>query len=149
MNHSDEGLTLETSAFFTLNGGKSTFSTQLFTLNYLLYSPTDTTPQFLERLSPFIETMVRVYVRGVDVFGPNSARVKMTLKGIKTYLCPRTCFKLYYYYYHLGRCGAIINWKKMSTTQCKQSYACASTLNDILACQNLYCGSQNVPQHAT
>ena len=39
--------------------------------------------------------------------------------------------------------------KKMSTTQCKQSYACASRLNDILACQNLYRGSQNVPQHAT
>ena len=37
----------------------------------------------------------------------------------------------------------------MSTTQCKQSYACASRLNDVLACQNLYCGSQNVPQHAT
>ena len=63
MNHSDEGLTLEMS-IFTLNGGKSTFSTQLFTLNYLLYSPTDTTPQFLQRLSPFIETMVRVYVHG-------------------------------------------------------------------------------------
>ena len=35
-NRSDEGLTLETSAFFTLYGGQFTFSTQLLTLNYLL-----------------------------------------------------------------------------------------------------------------
>ena len=46
-NRSDEGLTLETSAFFTLYGGQFTISTQLLTLNYLLYSPTDAAPQFL------------------------------------------------------------------------------------------------------
>ena len=34
-------------SFFTLYGGQSTFSTQLLTLNYLLYSPTDAVPQFL------------------------------------------------------------------------------------------------------
>ena len=35
-NRFDEGLTLETSAFFTLYGGQYTFSTQLLTINYLL-----------------------------------------------------------------------------------------------------------------
>ena len=30
------------------------FSTQLITLNYLLYSPTDAAPQFLEKITPFI-----------------------------------------------------------------------------------------------
>ena len=34
-------------SYFTLCGGQFTFSTQLLTLNYLLYSPTDATPQFL------------------------------------------------------------------------------------------------------
>ena len=33
-------------AKFTLYGGQFTFSTQLLTLNYLLYSPTDVAPQF-------------------------------------------------------------------------------------------------------
>ena len=32
------------------------FSTQLLTLNYLLYSPTETAPQFLWQLTPFIHT---------------------------------------------------------------------------------------------
>ena len=34
-------------SFFTLYGGQFTFSTQLLTLNYLPYSPTDALPQFL------------------------------------------------------------------------------------------------------
>ena len=34
-------------SFFTLYGGLFTFSTQLLTLNYLLYSPTDAAPQSL------------------------------------------------------------------------------------------------------
>ena len=99
-------------------------------------------------LVPLLKQWLEFMFVGVDVFGPNSARVKMTLKGIKTYLCPRTCCKLYYYYTS-WQVWSNYKLKKMSTTQCKQSYACASRLNDILACQNLYCGSQNVPQHAT
>ena len=39
-SRSDEGPTLETSVFFTLYGGQFTFSTQLLTLNDLLYSRT-------------------------------------------------------------------------------------------------------------
>ena len=35
-------------SFFTLYGGQFTFSTQLLTLNYLLYSPTDAVPVSLE-----------------------------------------------------------------------------------------------------
>ena len=35
LHRSDEGLTLETSAFLTIYGGQFTFSTQLFTLNFL------------------------------------------------------------------------------------------------------------------
>ena len=45
LDRSDEGLMLETSAF-SLHGDQLTFSTQLFTLNDLLYSPTDAAPQF-------------------------------------------------------------------------------------------------------
>ena len=38
--------------FFTLYGGQFTFSTQLSTLNYLRYSPTDAAPEFLLKLTP-------------------------------------------------------------------------------------------------
>ena len=41
-------------SFFTLYGGQFTFSTELWTLNYLLYSSTDAAPLFLEKLTPFI-----------------------------------------------------------------------------------------------
>ena len=37
----------ELKSFFTFYGGQFTFSTQLLSSNYLLYSPTDATPQFL------------------------------------------------------------------------------------------------------
>ena len=37
-----------------LYGGRFTFSTQLLTFNYPLYSPTDAVPQFLQKLTPFI-----------------------------------------------------------------------------------------------
>ena len=40
-------------SFFTLYGGQFTFSTQLLTLNYLLYSPTDAATQFPWKLTPF------------------------------------------------------------------------------------------------
>ena len=45
---SDEGLTLETSAFESLYyGGQFTLSTQLIKPNYLVILPTDAAPQFL------------------------------------------------------------------------------------------------------
>ena len=47
---SDEGLTLERQ-LLNLYGGQSTLSTWL---NYLLYSPTDVAPQFLQKLTPYI-----------------------------------------------------------------------------------------------
>ena len=43
---SDEGLTLETSAFESLYGGQFTLSTQLMKPNYLVILPTDAAPQF-------------------------------------------------------------------------------------------------------
>ena len=54
LDRSDEGLTLETSAF-SLYGDQLTFSTQLFTLNYPLYSPTDAAPQFSLKLTSFTD----------------------------------------------------------------------------------------------
>ena len=46
-NRSDVGLTLETSVFLLFTMANLNFLTQLSTLNYLLYSPTDAAPQFL------------------------------------------------------------------------------------------------------
>ena len=46
-NRSEEGLTLEKSAFLSFTVANLRFSTQLLTQNYLLYSPTDAAPQFL------------------------------------------------------------------------------------------------------
>ena len=43
---SDEGLTLETSAFESLYGGQFTLSTQLIKPNYRVILPTDAAPQF-------------------------------------------------------------------------------------------------------
>ena len=43
---SEEGLTLETSAFESLYGGQSALSTQLIIPNYLVILHTDTAPQF-------------------------------------------------------------------------------------------------------
>ena len=43
---SDEGLTLEASAFEFLNGGQFALSTQLMKPNYLVILPTDAAPQF-------------------------------------------------------------------------------------------------------
>ena len=44
--HSNEGLTLETSASESLYGGQFTLSMQLIKPNYLVILPTDTAPQF-------------------------------------------------------------------------------------------------------
>ena len=44
---SDEGLTLETSAFQSLYGGQFTLSTPLINQIFVYHSPTDAAPQFL------------------------------------------------------------------------------------------------------
>ena len=44
---SDEGLTLETSAFQSLYGGQFTLSTPLINQIFVFHSPTDAAPQFL------------------------------------------------------------------------------------------------------
>ena len=53
-NRSDEGLTLETSAFKLFSVANLRY--QLSWLYYitLLYSPTNAVPQFLQKLTPFI-----------------------------------------------------------------------------------------------
>ena len=50
---SDEGLTLETSAFQSLYGGQFTLSTPLINQIFVFHSPTDAAPQFLQKLTPF------------------------------------------------------------------------------------------------
>ena len=50
---SDEGLTLETSAFQSLYGGQFTLSTPLINKIFVFHSPTDAAPQFLQKLTPF------------------------------------------------------------------------------------------------
>ena len=48
---SDEGLTLETSAFQIVHGGNSTFIKHVWQNNiFLFHSPTDAAPQFLFNL---------------------------------------------------------------------------------------------------
>jgi len=51
---SDEGQTLETSAFECLYGSQFTLSTQLIKTNYLVILPTDAAPQFLKKLTTII-----------------------------------------------------------------------------------------------
>ena len=53
---SDEGLTLETSAFQSLYGGQFTLSTPLINQIFVFHSPTDAAPQFLQKLTPFTST---------------------------------------------------------------------------------------------
>ena len=50
---SDEGLTLETSAFQSLYGGQFTLSTPLINQIFVFHSPTNAAPQFLQKLTPF------------------------------------------------------------------------------------------------
>ena len=54
---SDEGLTLETSAFQSLYGGQFTSSTPLMNQIFVFHSPTDAAPQFLQKLTPFEKTL--------------------------------------------------------------------------------------------
>ena len=55
---SDEGLTLETSAFQSLYGGQFTLSTPLINQIYVYHSPTDAAPQFLQKLIPFTQILI-------------------------------------------------------------------------------------------
>ena len=50
---SEEGLTLETSAFQSLYGGQFTLSTSLINQIFVYHSLTDAAPQFLQKLIPF------------------------------------------------------------------------------------------------
>ena len=52
---SDEGLTLETSAFQSLYGGQFTLSTPLINQIFVFHSPTDAAPQFLQKLTPYTQ----------------------------------------------------------------------------------------------
>ena len=52
---SDEGLTLETSAFQPLYGGQFTLSTPLINQIFVFHSTTDAAPQFLQKLTPFTQ----------------------------------------------------------------------------------------------
>ena len=49
---SNEGLTLETSAFQSLYGGQFTLLTPLINQIFVFHSPTDAAPQFLQKLPP-------------------------------------------------------------------------------------------------
>ena len=49
---SDEGLTLETSAFQSLYGGQFTLSTPLINQIFVFHSPTDAASQFLQKTNP-------------------------------------------------------------------------------------------------
>ena len=55
---SDEGLTLETSAFQSLYGGQFTLSTLLINQIFGFHSPTDAAPQFLQKLTPFTHLLL-------------------------------------------------------------------------------------------
>ena len=64
---SDEGLTLETSAFESLYGGQFTLSTQLIKENYLVILPPTQHHSFFRNLPPLYTTVTaheRVQVRG-------------------------------------------------------------------------------------
>ena len=62
---SDEGLTLETSAFESLYGGQFTLSTQLITTSYLVILSTDAAPHFLLRnLHPL--DFFKIHYRGLN-----------------------------------------------------------------------------------
>ena len=55
---SDEGLTLETSAFQSLYGGQFTLSAPLINQIFVYHSPTDAAPQFLWKLIPFTHRVI-------------------------------------------------------------------------------------------
>ena len=63
---SDEGLTLETSAFESLYGGQFTLSTQLIKPNYLVILPPTQHHSFFRNLPPFIHVIL------IDRLGPDN-----------------------------------------------------------------------------
>ena len=71
-------------SFFTLYGGQFTFSTQLLTLNYLLYSPTDAAPQFLQKLTPFTKSWPQVLIT-LKSMRCRGASFQFMMAGSKSY----------------------------------------------------------------
>ena len=67
---SDEGLTLETSAFQSLYGGQFTLSTPLINQIFVFHSPTDATPQFLQKLTPFTHVPISQLVNAKQPSNP-------------------------------------------------------------------------------
>ena len=62
---SDEGITLETSAFQSLYGGQFTLSTPLINQIFVFHSPTDAAPQFLQKLTPFTHLLLNRAPAGI------------------------------------------------------------------------------------
>ena len=71
---SDEGLTLETSAFQSLYGGQFTLSTLLINQIFVFHSPTDAAPQFLQKLTPFTHLVIHSLKRQFQGCSYNSKR---------------------------------------------------------------------------
>ena len=72
-------------SFFTLYGGQLTFSTQLLTLNYLLYSTTDAAPQFLKKLTPFTKSWFQILIT-LKSMRCSGASLQLIMVGSKSYV---------------------------------------------------------------
>ena len=72
-------------SFFTLYGGQLTFSTQLLTLNYLLYSTTDAAPQFLKKLTPFTKSWFQILIT-LKSMRCRGASLQLIMAGSKSYI---------------------------------------------------------------
>ena len=70
-------------SLLTLYGGQFTFSTQSLTLDHLLYSPTDATSQFLQKLTPFIYLRCCSMHSHVGLIGKLSTEMIMQTGNLK------------------------------------------------------------------
>ena len=59
-------------------------TTQLLTLNYLLYSPTDAAPQFLQKLTPFTKSWLQVLIT-LKSMRCRGASFQFMMAGSKSY----------------------------------------------------------------
>ena len=64
---------------------KLTFSTQLLTLNYLLYSTTDAAPQFLKKLTPFTKSWFQILIT-LKSMRCRGASLQLIMAGSKSYI---------------------------------------------------------------
>ena len=62
-----------------------TFSTQLLTLNYLLYSTTDAAPQFLKKLTPFTKAWFQILIT-LKSMRCRGASLQLIIAGSKSYI---------------------------------------------------------------